>query len=66
MEIEHKAEYRIERRHGDKSIVIKSGKYGVELMVMQNGFQWTTVNLDAELLNMLGAVVTQFKSLFKD
>ncbi len=56
-------EKKIEKRSGKKAVELREDKYGIELTTMRNGFQWTGMPLDAELIDMLEQAIAEFKAL---
>ena len=51
----------IEKRNGKRGIVIREDKYGIEVLTMRNGFQWSGMPMDAELIDMLEQAIVEFK-----
>lgn len=52
----------VERQNGKRAVTIKKDEYGIELMTMRNGFQWTGMTVDAEVLAMLLDALNEFVS----
>lgn len=55
-------ELNIEKRNGKKGVVIREDKYGVEVLTMRNGYQWSGMPMDEELIDMLQAAISEFKT----
>lgn len=51
----------IEKRNGKRGVVIREDKYGIEVLTMRNGFQWSGMPMDAELIDMLEQAIVEFK-----
>ena len=50
----------IEKRNGKRGVVIREDKYGIEVLTMRNGFQWSGMPMDAELIDMLEQAIVEF------
>lgn len=55
-------ETNIEKRNGKKGVVIREDKWGVEVLTMRNGYQWSGMPMDAELIDMLQEAIAEFKA----
>ena len=55
-------ETNIEKRNGKKGVVIREDKLGVEVLTMRNGYQWSGMPMDAELIDMLQEAIAEFKA----
>ena len=51
----------IEKVSGKKGVVIREDKYGIEVLTMRNGYQWSGMPMDAELIDMLEQAIVEFK-----
>ena len=51
----------IEKVSGKKGVVIREDKYGIEVLTMSNGYQWSGMPMDAELIDMLEQAIVEFK-----
>lgn len=51
----------IEKRNEKRGVVIREDKYGIEVLTMRNGFQWSGMLMDAELIDMLEQAIVEFK-----
>ena len=51
----------IEKVSGKKGVVIREDKYGIEVLTMRNGYQWSGMPMDAELIDMLEQAIIEFK-----
>jgi hypothetical protein len=52
----------IEKRSGKKGVVIREDKYGIDVLTTRNGYQWSSMPMDDELLDMLQEAITEFKA----
>ena len=52
----------IEKRNGKRGVVIREDKYGIEVLTMRNGYQWSGMPMDAELIDMLEQAIVEFKN----
>ena len=52
----------IEKRNGKRGVVIREDKYGIEVLTMRNGFQWSGMPMNAELIDMLEQAIVEFKN----
>lgn len=52
----------IEKRKDKKGVVIREDKYGIEVLTMRNGYQWSGMPMDEELLDMLQEAIAEFKA----
>ena len=52
----------IEKVSGKKGVVIREDKYGIEVLTMRNGYQWSGMPMDAELIDMLEQAIVEFKN----
>ena len=55
------AETNIIIEHGKKKVRLHDDGYGLELLTMRNGYQWTGAGVDDELLDMLAQVIAKYK-----
>ena len=51
----------IKKLNGKKGVVIREDKYGIEVLTMRNGYQWSGMPMDAELIDMLEQAIVEFK-----
>ena len=58
---ERRMKMEIEKRNGKRGVVIREDKYGIEVLTMRNGFQWSGMPMDAELIDMLEQAIVEFK-----
>lgn len=57
-----KMEMKIEKLSGKKGVIIRDDKYGIEVLTMRNGYQWSGMPMDDELIDMLEAAISEFKA----
>ena len=55
-------ETKIEKLSGKKGVTIREDKYGIEVLTMRNGYQWSGMPMDDELIDMLEAAISEFKA----
>jgi hypothetical protein len=46
-----------------KKVLITKNNYGIEIMTMKNGFQWSGMPVDEEMLDMLVECIEKYRSL---
>jgi len=51
----------VETVRGKKKVKIQRDKYGEELHVMTNGFQWTGMGIDSDILEMIIECIEEYK-----
>lgn len=56
-------ETNIEKRNGKKGVVIREDRWGVEVLTMRNGYQWSGMPMDEELIDMLQEAIAEFKAM---
>ena len=50
------------KESGNKKVKITKDKYGTELYIMRNGFQWSGSPVDEEILSMILSVIEEYFS----
>ncbi len=50
----------ISRENGKKKVKLTNEGFGLDLYTMRNGYQWTGMGVDIELLRMLKDVITEY------
>lgn len=53
---------KVEHRDGDRGVKIHEDQYGIEVLTMRNGFQWSGFRADRKLLEMLRDAMREFMS----
>lgn len=56
-------EMNIEKRNGERGVVIREDRWGVEVLTTRNGYQWSGMPMDEELIDMLQEAIAEFKAV---
>jgi hypothetical protein len=51
---------------GKNKVRIAKNKYGTELSICTNGFQWTGMSVNMEIFELLDDAVKEFKRVLED
>ena len=57
---------KVENLNGARGVVISQrDNHGIEVLTRREGFQWTNMPMDRELLDMLEEAIKEFKETYK-
>jgi len=50
-------------KQGDKKVEIKKDKYGLYISITKNGYQWTSTEIDNEILGLIIDCIEMYKKV---